>query len=856
MRGRVQNDEFPYHPLYPVKVEIEMEQGEVLGTNTNMRGEFSFSDIKPGRIGVFLSHPGFIPRYDSLTVSPGINVLLFRMEQVQDTIVAAVVTTSRQIIREIGDTTVVAAKHIETMDGESAMEMIRQVPGVTVTPKGISYNGKKVRRTYVNGILLFGDDTRAALNSLYAKDVTEVKIYDEQSPEDKHRGNTGGIKETVMNLITSGEILKVTDVSLALGGGSQKRFSALQKAEFFSEKLILKERLIADNINPDLIEISSLDPTVRGAIVDDTRRLAGEVSAERHWKDRLFGNSLTVSARYVNDRARHRNVTDRFYLDDPAWNHLHLSDTSFASDQSGSFVADLILDMKDTRIKSWALTNRFSLTSADIGSERITHSFDGATLLNKGVSSSSNHSRNWDYSGVFSWVDNDHANFRPSFHADVKTGRLNGTGSLVDTLPTSILQRLLHLTESQRFLTLGGGASLSNVLMNRDEKSLSMATEYNISFANKIFTKNALDFLGNPTNPTVDVLNTRDYSERQLSNRLTVSFTYLSGKWLFNAGVAGQLDQKYDEDRYPGPAASMNKTFPSICPHFTIGYGRNIKLEIKTEAVAPSLDMLRDKTDNSNPYFIIKGNPELQQEYVLNASAGYNKTYPKKNSSIALLLTGSISDRSLTSHSFMDGNSIVATYENAPGKKSVNTSFTYHKIIPRKGLTLDSRLLFAAVGAPEYNFNDLVTHKSFRSSWSTSARWRFKRRLSVSGSFSLNGVTGSSGDFKSASIGENLELSVGYTFGEKRFNLVGRYNLNNSNRISGHGIDHLSQDLSMKFGWWILPQKLEISVSGHDLIQKAEPYSQIMTAAYEQISTSSVLGRYLMLNLRYIFKRK
>lgn len=54
-----------------------------------------------------------------------------------------------------------------------------------MTDNSVSVDGVKVSRTYVNGILVFGDNPMNAVNALKADEVTQVKVYDEQSAIDR-----------------------------------------------------------------------------------------------------------------------------------------------------------------------------------------------------------------------------------------------------------------------------------------------------------------------------------------------------------------------------------------------------------------------------------------------------------------------------------------------------------------------------------------------------------------------------------------------------------------------------------------------------------------------------------------------
>ena len=93
------------------------------------------------------------------------------------------------------------------MDGDKAIEILQRLPGVTVSGNNISVNGEQVARTYVNGVMIYGNDPSSAFYSLDASQVKEVKIYEEQSHVDKRKGLRNSRKQTVMNVTTKEKIV-------------------------------------------------------------------------------------------------------------------------------------------------------------------------------------------------------------------------------------------------------------------------------------------------------------------------------------------------------------------------------------------------------------------------------------------------------------------------------------------------------------------------------------------------------------------------------------------------------------------------------------------------------------------------
>ncbi|MBR6246545.1 MAG: hypothetical protein IKR15_04225, partial [Bacteroidales bacterium] len=122
------------------------------------------------------------------------------MEDKPQEIAAAYASAEAKPVTHKGDTVIFNAAAVRTMEGDYAVEILRQMPGVEIKDGSIYVNGEKVRRTYVNGILLFGDDPSSALTNILAEEVTTIKAYDEMAIEDRRRGALHGQKEKVLDV--------------------------------------------------------------------------------------------------------------------------------------------------------------------------------------------------------------------------------------------------------------------------------------------------------------------------------------------------------------------------------------------------------------------------------------------------------------------------------------------------------------------------------------------------------------------------------------------------------------------------------------------------------------------------------
>lgn len=151
------------------------------------------------------------------------------------------------------------------MDGETLRDLLDKLPEFKVSGDKITVDGKEVKRTYVNGVLLFGDNTLTAPNALYASEVAQVKVYDEQTPDDKLRGLDNSEKQRVLDIKTQESLISFSDAVISVSGGAddtgQARYTGIGAAAFYSELLSFNAMGILDNTSQGLGQSLDFSPS-------------------------------------------------------------------------------------------------------------------------------------------------------------------------------------------------------------------------------------------------------------------------------------------------------------------------------------------------------------------------------------------------------------------------------------------------------------------------------------------------------------------------------------------------------------------------------------------------------------------
>lgn len=198
-------------------------KADSLYTYTNRSGEFSFLDIAPQRIGLKIQSMGLKTITGVYDIESGENLFYFNMQERIEELTGVTVSAEIPLIRQIQDTTIFNTKVVKTLKDDDLRQLIETLPGFVVTNDAIFVDGRPVSRTYVNGTLVFGDKVTTALDALKADEVTQVRVYDELSDIDKHRGIKNARKNRVLDIVTKDAVISLASASAAVAGGALYR---------------------------------------------------------------------------------------------------------------------------------------------------------------------------------------------------------------------------------------------------------------------------------------------------------------------------------------------------------------------------------------------------------------------------------------------------------------------------------------------------------------------------------------------------------------------------------------------------------------------------------------------------------
>ncbi|MCI6619326.1 MAG: hypothetical protein MSD82_10775, partial [Prevotella sp.] len=157
-----------------------------------------------------------------------------------------------------GDTIQFNPAGVKVFEDDMVRQILEQMPGVKIGENSISVLDKEVRKTYVDGRTLFGDNPMTAVDHVQGTDVVNIKAYEEDEHKNQKRKNRRGRKQMVLNIETKSKMINSMDACLLAGIGvnterhryadHRTRYAVGGTFNFFSDQLLLSVDAMHNNL--------------------------------------------------------------------------------------------------------------------------------------------------------------------------------------------------------------------------------------------------------------------------------------------------------------------------------------------------------------------------------------------------------------------------------------------------------------------------------------------------------------------------------------------------------------------------------------------------------------------------------
>ena len=850
---------------------------------------FSFTDLRPGKVYLKISHLSYNTEEGIYDLVAGDNVIYFTMTEKVREIEESKVTAEVPLMRILQDTTIYYAAAVPTNEWDSALEIIRQLPGFEVSGETITVNGERVARTYVNGVQIFGNNPVTAFGALYADEVTQVRVYDQQTAEARHKGVKVSRKERVLDIKTKDPILSLASILLSASAGAdeaknrdgkiQPRYAGYAGLDFYSEMLTMSA--VADMNNSvagnrmDLVGgggIHSFGESDLQPSFSSYDEFAGvDINLAKYWKDREYGNSLRTY--YTMDRQYNRRVTESLteYFPGDGIPYMSYEDSLSNSSTSISHNFGATVNLKDTKIEDISISVSGAISESRNRSLSSTLNRTEGEADRSQFQDTGSDGRNYEIDTYIQWSKTDNSKFIPSVSLHATMYSNNSLSWDTDTLASSFTRRQLQTDGIGKGFMAYAQASVQSYLVNNDRMSLSGTIGYTFHYDKTRRRQMTYDFLDNPTDPALYIASSYDYDWNMMTNDVTLGLTMDLRKVSMNLGVKGGRVTQTDDERFP-EAVSYDRGYTKVEPAFGIRYGMH-NFSISCSATQPSLQQTRERIDDSNPLVLTAGNPDLKQVYSTEAKFS-GMIYRNMKTGLTLMynagatyIANSIVSRSryFTQDTHIEdyggydvkAGSMLYTYGNATqGAWRASVSLPFSTMFRKTGLTMNLSPEGYFETAPQYVGESLSTMVTARAGITGRIQWRqnnfsigMKPRIYWFNSDNSSGQHITSG----WQIGGGLYGTYIFPFGlyvnADAEDIYFKY-------LSGAGTDNNVLRLKCSIGCFFLHRTLKISLSAMDLLNRGSSYTTTSTSNYFKQVWKPTYGRYYMLSVVYLFRHK
>ena len=690
-------------------------------SRTNEAGVFNFKNVAPGNYLISVSYVGYVPKWVPVITGTEktVEMGLIYMNDV-NTMSTVTVTARRPPVVINGDSVEFNSENFKTAPNAVVEDLLKKMPGMEVDKAGgITVNGKKVTKVFVNGKEFFTGDPVMATKNLPADAVDKIQVYDRKSDQAMFTGIDDGSEETAINLKLKKDRNKSTFGKLNGGAGTPSVFDLQGNVNVINNDEQLSAIGGANNTNRqnfsnrNIINFSGggggrpgagggvtvnfsggsgeTDANAQG--IADTYSIGGNYSNIFNDKKTEFNANLSVS-----DVTRN-NISSSFTQNltpGNAFNRISNAN-SIAGNKQQNFGSTI--DHKVNDNFSFRFTPSLGFQQTTNYSEDSTQTYlTNGNLLNSNTTVSSSASDAVNAASTLL--------LRKKFAKKGRTisstitqsfNRSNSTGNQFTEQLSYINNKLTNDSVlDQQNTRKGENTSYSANLIYTEPLGKKSLLEFNTYLSKSIGSSSRRIFDRNNATDNYDLLNKR------LTNEFNSEYTYSGGgmsyrsnqkKYNFSTGFS--LQKAVLDGENISAKTKISQSFQDILPNATFRYNfsqtKNLNVDYRTSTNQPSITQLQPVLDQSNINRQSIGNPDLKRSYVHNLNIRFFSSKILAGKSFFSTLNASTTNNSIVNYdSVLPNRTILTRPVNVDGAYRINGSVNYGFGIKK----LKSRLSF------------------------------------------------------------------------------------------------------------------------------------------------------------------
>jgi hypothetical protein len=672
----------------------------VQGGQTDTKGNFMLSKVKPGSYTILVSMMGYVEYRQKITMAQR-DIILKNIQLKEDSRLLKEVevrgTAAQMVVK--GDTTEFNATAFKTQQNAVVEDLLKRLPGVEVSAEGkITVHGQAITKIRVNGKKFFNDDVEMATKNIPAELIDKVQVLDQKSDMALLTGFEDNDTERIINLTfkpnrkkgTFGNISGGAGVDLngafrydgngiinLMDGDSQSTITAGGNNTNTTRS---SRGRGGSGVNSGLTTTQNIGYNLN-SILNPKLKIGGDASLNHS-----FNETVTQSNR------------QSFLVDSTYTNN---SSTISHSDQYSAYMR-LEAEWKPDTLNTVLFQPNINYSRSFSDSERDYTNLTDTTLtskgntLNNGNGSSINGGLGIIYSHKFT------SKKGRTFTANLQTGLSQNNNesynySKNNTRYDSTIVDQHTLSHSNSY-NVSLRMSFVEPLWN-----LKNFLETTVSFKNNVSTSEKdqynKDAFGNYN--ALDSVYSNNFENRFYSETLELNYRYVDKTYNIMLGMKGEPSQTYSyrsyQNGYTLPISNEVVNFaPTARIQYNFGRKKFMRIDYRGQTEQPSISQLQPVKNNSNPMNVTIGNPDLKPDFNHSLRMMYTSFNDSTFSSFNASVWSQLTKDALVTNSIYDatGKQYSQTVNSAKMPFNVNGNVMFNIPLIQKRLHFNTNTSF------------------------------------------------------------------------------------------------------------------------------------------------------------------
>jgi hypothetical protein len=657
----------------------------IKGVVTDLDGNFKMENVQPGTFLIEFSYVGFENTYlTKQLTTESLQLGKLRLKEKATRLNEVNVVGKIAAVQQKGDTSEINARAFKTNPDANAEDLVTKMPGITLQDGKVQAQGEDVQKVLLDGKEFFGDDANAVLKNLPAEVIDKIQIFDRKSEQSELTGFDDGNTVKTINIVTKTQFRNGTFGKVYGGYGYEDKWRGGLSLNFFKDKRRITLLANTNNINEQNFSTDDL----LGVMSGGSNTAGGQ--GRRGGGNGRQGGQANDAGNFLVDQKSGITTTHSFgmnYADQ--WKKMDVSGSYFMNYSDNNSTTNLFRQYVSNQARGLTYKENRANTSTNIN-HRVSFKFDwkidsfnaivfqprisfqqnnGASTLfgenmQSGISQNTTNTRyTTDLTGFnFSAP----LNYRHSFSKKGRTVSINltpgyntskGNNNLYsylafqsDTISDDSLDQLANRDVTGA--TLSTNTVYTEPLTERSQLMLSYRTNYNKSESDK----ETFSLSASERYDILDTVLSNKFNSRYLSQAFGTNYRYQQKKWNITVGLSYQYAQLSGEQVFPNQF-DLSKTFGSILPNaqfqFRFTQKKNLRVNYRSTNNVPSVNLLQNVINNSNPLQLSTGNPDLKQDWQNSVTMRYSSSNTDKSTAFFALLSGTYTKNYIVNNTFI-----------------------------------------------------------------------------------------------------------------------------------------------------------------------------------------------------------